>query len=53
MEKFSLLKEIKGFCIKEWVRRDEADCCAEDCPISALGYCNGDPREIDIKEQSK
>ena len=50
MKKTSLLKEIKELCIKEWVRRDEVDCCAENCPIASLGYCNGDPREIVIKK---
>lgn len=49
MKKTSLLKEIKKLCIKEWVHRDEADCCAENCPIASLGYCNGDPREIVIE----
>ena len=50
MKEFSLLKEVKEFCIKEWVHHNEADCCAEDCPIATLGYCDGDPRKINIKE---
>lgn len=50
MKESSLLKEIKELCIKEWVHCNEADCCAEDCPIAILGYCNGDPREICVKE---